>query len=45
MKQLRLLITICALLISTFLHAEVGSGTCGKDLTWTFNTETGIAEN
>ena len=42
MKQLRLLITICALLISTFLHAEVVSGTCGAKLTWTFNTETGL---
>lgn len=42
MKQLRLLITICALLISTFLHAEVVSGTCGKNLTWTFNSETGL---
>lgn len=42
MKQLRLLFTICALLISTFLHAEVVSGTCGPELTWTFNTETGL---
>ena len=42
MKQLRLLITICVLLISTFLHAEVVSGTCGKNLTWTFNKETGL---
>ncbi len=42
MKQLRLLITLCALVISTFLHAEVVSGTCGKNLTWTFNTETGL---
>ena len=42
MKQLRLLITICALLISTFLHAEVVSGTCGDNLTWTFNKETGL---
>ena len=42
MKQLRLLITICAFLVSTFLHAEVSSGTCGKNLTWTFNSETGL---
>ncbi len=42
MKQLRLLITLSAFLISTFLHAEVVSGTCGKNLTWTFNTETGL---
>ncbi len=42
MKQLRLLITLCALVISTFLHAEVVSGTCGRKLTWTFNTETGL---
>lgn len=42
MKRLRLLITICALLISTFLYAEVVSGTCGKNLTWTFNSETGL---
>ena len=42
MKQLRLLITLCALVISTFLHAEVVSGTCGKNLTWTLNTETGL---
>ena len=42
MKQLRLLITICALVISTFLHAKVVSGKCGPKLTWTFNTETGL---
>lgn len=42
MKQLRLLITICALLVSTFLHAEVVSGTCGPKLTWSFNTDTGL---
>ena len=42
MKQLRLLLTLCALVISTFLHAEVVSGTCGDDLTWSLNKETGI---
>ena len=42
MKQLRLLLTLCALVISTFLYAEVVSGTCGAKLTWTFNTETGL---
>ena len=42
MKKLRLLITLCALVISTFIHAEVVSGTCGANLTWTFYTETGL---
>ena len=42
MKQLRLLITLCALVISTFLHAEVISGTCGYKLTWTLNSDTGL---
>ena len=35
---------LCAWLFSSAAYAEIETGICGSDLTWTLNTETGVLE-
>ena len=40
----RMALLLCAWLISSAVYAEIETGICGADLTWTLNTETGVLE-
>lgn len=42
MKSLRLFATIVAVMACTLLRAEILTGSCGSNLTYTLNTESGV---